>query len=106
MQCYGEFNNELKKYNRNITKLATAIQNRYYQKFIAKKVKMNEIEWYFRPHVYKLQGIYLSKNEQKTTILSVMKYFWSIHPKQLLFLYNRFYEDKYAKVHMPNKGAK
>ena len=85
-QYFPEYTDLFKTYETNILNIANEIRTQYINKFVYRSIK--NVDWQYRPLIYKLHGEYLEKHEP-TTIDKVLKYLAELHPKQLCFMYNR-----------------
>jgi hypothetical protein len=82
---YPEWKAQFAQYELNIFNMIKDIHRHYMNRFI---YKTGDAPWYYRPHLYKLHGIFLSSHN-KTTLNTILHYVNEMHPSQLCFLYNR-----------------
>lgn len=91
---YPEDGNLFRKYENMLDDMIVKIHQEYCDKFVNKKVKMNEVTFCFRTFIYNINGEYLKNTSRKMTKKRVAALFWNKEPAQIAFIFNNFYSSK------------
>ena len=84
---------QIKLMKHRLGKMVQSIHYYYMRKNINRNILVKEIPFAYRPHVYKLHGIY--KETRKPITYDVVKnYFMGLHEKQHFFIYNNIFNKK------------